>query len=45
MGNFEKKLKIAALAGCLSISMSFAAMAMPGDVGGNWNGYDPYDEW
>lgn len=39
------KLATAALAGVMTMSMAFASVAMPGDVGGTWNGYDSFDEW
>lgn len=45
MGSYWRKLTVAALAGALSMGLSFAAMAMPADVGGTWNGYDSYEDW
>ncbi len=45
MKNRGRRSKAALLAGVLSVSVSLTAMAMPGDVGATWSGYDTYDEW
>lgn len=45
MKRLLSKLKIILAAGVVSFTISAAAWAMPGDVGGTWDGYDSYEDW
>ena len=40
-----RKAVLAVLVMLLVLAMNIVTMAMPGDVGGDWNGYDSYDAW